>query len=83
MEPIRTYLGTKDLKEIYEKLNGSPKGMNGFVSTAQQTIGSRTESGAYIFKDEAALFELFQQYFAKELQLKGIDCFGRLMQYMS
>lgn len=83
MEPIRTYLGTKDLEEIYEKIKGSQKGMRGFVSKAQQKIGTRTESGAYIFKDEQALFEIFQQYFAEELRLKGIDCFGRLMQYMS
>lgn len=83
MEQVRAYLGTKDLREIYEKLKGSRKGMNGFISVAQQTIGVRSTSGAFIFKDEQALFELFQQYFDEELRLKGIDSFGRLMQYVS
>lgn len=76
------YLSTSDIEEIYEQVKGSRKGINSFLREARK-LGSRTKNGAFVYKDENALFIVFEKYLKYELEIKGIDCFGRLMQYVS
>lgn len=76
------YLNTADIEEIFEKVKGSRKGITPFLRDAKK-IGSRTKKGAFIYKDETALYNVFERYLKDELDIKGIDCFGRLMQYIS
>lgn len=76
------YLNTADIEEIFEKVKGSRKGITPFLRDAKE-IASKTRNGKYVYKDETALFIVLEKHIGKELQQRGIDCFGRLMQYIS
>ena len=76
------YLSTSDIKEIYRMVKGSEEGMASFVKEAKQ-IGSRTKRNAYVYKDEERLYDIFEKHIGEELARRGIDCFGRLMQFVS
>ena len=67
--------------EWYFKVKGSRKGINPFINAAKE-VGSKTNSGAYIFKDEQALFRVFQRFLGEELKAKKINSFGELLQYV-
>lgn len=74
------YLGMKNIEEIYIKLKGSKKGFSAFEKRAK-AVADKTEGGAYIFKNEEKLFEVFKECLPFELQARKINCFGQLMQY--
>ncbi len=79
------YLLTSDIEEIYRKIKNSEKGMSSFIMNAKR-VGTKIKSGPhsyYIYQDEEALFKVFQEHLSSELKALGIDCFGRLMQYVS
>ena len=66
--------------EWYYKIKGSNKGINPFINAAKE-VGTK-ERGAYLFKDEPALFEVFQRFLGEELKAKKINSFGELLQYV-
>lgn len=76
------YLSTSEIEDAYEKIKGSRKGITAFLAEVKK-IGSRTKNGAFVYKDEEALYQVFERHLKDELEIKGIDCFGRLMQYIS
>lgn len=81
------YFTLSDVEEIYYVLNNrSAKGFKQFAEKAREIaikLPSKKTDYFYQFMDEAALFELFQETLPTQLQSKGIDCWGRLMQYIS
>lgn len=81
------YLTLSDVKSIYFILNNhSSKGLTKFVKTAKEIateLHHKRFGRVYQFRNENALFELLKQRFSKELEKKGIDSWGRLMQYIS
>ena len=84
---IQPYLNTSDVEKMYEKLNlGSRKGITSFMKKAKM-IASRSKSssrnGAFIFKDEEALFELFKSEMPEQIANKKIKYFGELVQMIS
>lgn len=79
---VLPYIGTTELEEMYRSVKGSEVGMRQFISAAKETA-SKTKNGALIYKDELALYKVFEEHLSLELSSLGIDCFGRLMQYIS
>lgn len=79
------YLTNSDIEEIYRKIKASRKGITAFKKDAQAISSKLPEDNGYriVYKDEEALFKVFQKHLSKELTGLGIDCFGRLMQYIS
>lgn len=80
-----TYLSTSNIEEIFRDVKKSEKGMTAFIKDAKG-VGTKMKNGThsfYIYKDEEALFKVFQKHLPNELKSLGIDCFGRLMQYVS
>lgn len=75
------YLLTSDIQEIYRQIKNSNQGMTAFINDAKK-VGTK-ENGYYLYKDEEALFKVFQKHLSKELTGLGIDKFWRLMQYIS
>jgi len=75
------YFNLQDVEEIYEQVNGGRKGVNRFLDEAK-TVATWCH-GHYEFRDEEALFEVFERFLPNILEARGIDCFGRLMQYIS
>lgn len=76
------YLNLNDVEEMYEAVNGSREGMPGFISLAKE-IATKSRGGAYVFKDEAQLFELFKQELPDRLAKKRISYFGQIVQLIS
>ncbi len=80
-----TYLATQNIEEIFRDVKKSEKGMSAFIKDAKR-VGTKMKNGShsfYVYKDEEALFKVFQKHLPDELKSLGIDCFGRLMQYVS
>ena len=76
------YLSNRDLEKIYLKLNaGDPSGWSAFKSTAQRIATKK--NGVYLYKDEDALFEVFNSnnFFHAVLTNLRIKSFSDLMQY--
>ena len=86
-DKIYPYLNTSDVEKMYEKLNlGSRKGITSFMEKAKMTaIRSKANSrnGAFIFKDEEALFEVFKSEMPEQIANKKIKYFGELVQMIS
>ena len=76
---IKAYLNTDDVKAIYIDFAGNTKGMNSFIERAKE-VAERVEN-AYLYKDEEALFKIFQYRFGTEFQARKIYNFSDLMQY--
>ena len=76
------YLSKSDIEEIYVKIKGSRKGITGFLRDSKK-IASKTRNGALVYKDEEALYNVFEKYLENELKAYGINNFGRLMQHIS
>lgn len=82
---INAYLSTSDVEELYRKIKRSEKGMTSFIRDAKK-VGTKMKKGPavyYLYKNEEALFEVLKKHLPNELKALGIDCFGRLMQYVS
>lgn len=81
------YFTLSDVEEIYYVLNNqSSKGFEKFATKAREIaikLPSKKTDYFYQFMNETALFELFQEVLPEQLQSKEIDCWGRLMQYIS
>lgn len=79
----RAYFNSNDIEKIYVKLNyGSRKGISSFMTKAKE-LATRAKTGAYIYMDEQALFELFQKEMPQELENRKIRSWGELMQFIS
>lgn len=81
------YLTLSDVEKIFFVINDlSDKGLRQFADRAR-VIATKVPSGKasyrYQFENEVALFELFREVLPLQLKSKGIDCWGRLMQYIS
>lgn len=81
------YLTLTDVKKIYCVINDwSAKGLEQFAKKAREIAvkvpGERTEY-VYQFRNEEALFELFQTELPRQMERHGITCFGKLMQFIS
>lgn len=79
---MKTYLNMSDIRVIYTRIRGTEKGINAYLSKAKG-VATKSKGGAYIFMDEAKLFEFLQSYFGEEFKLRKINSFGELMQYIS
>lgn len=82
---IKGYLSTNEVETIYRRVKNSEKGMTAFIKNAKK-VGTKIKEGPvvyYLYKEEEALFDVFQKHLPMELKALGIDCFGRLMQYVS
>lgn len=60
---LKGYLGTRDIEEAYIKVKGTRDGISSFRKAAE-AIASRTDTGAFIYKDELALYSVFEQFLA-------------------
>ena len=84
---LNPYLNTSDVEKMYEKLNlGSRKGITSFMEKAKMTAtrsNSHSRNGAFIFKDEEALFEVFKSEMPEQIANKKIKYFGELVQMIS
>lgn len=79
---MKAYLNMSDIRVIYTRLRGTEKGMKAYLSKAK-SVATKSKGGAYIFMNEAKLFEFLQDYFGDELTVRNINSFGELMQYIS
>lgn len=79
---MKPYLNMSDIRVIYTRLRGTEKGIKSYLSKAK-SVATKSRGGAYIFTDEAKLFEFLQDYFGDELTVRNINSFGELMQYIS
>ena len=82
---VNAYLSTSDVEELYRKIKHTEKGISSFIRDAKK-VGTKIKKGPagyYLYKNEEALFEVFKKHLPNELKALGIDCFGRLMQYVS
>ena len=81
------YFTMYDIKKIYKVLNNlSTKGFKDFEVKSREiavTIPNGKNQFYYQFRNEAALFNFFKEALPIQLEQKGIDCWGRLMQYIS
>ena len=81
------YFTMSDVAKIYLALNNkSTDGLKQFAEKAKEIavkMPSKKTDYVYQFVNESALFELFQQALPNQLRSKGIDCWGRLLQYIS
>lgn len=81
------YLTLSDVEKIYLVINNlSDIGLRQFADKARviaTQVPNRKSGYRYQFKDEVALFELFLEALPLQLESKGIDCWGRLMQYIA
>ena len=85
-DKIYPYLNTSDVEKMYEKLNlGSRKGITSFMEKAKMTAtrSKANSRGAFIFKDEEALFEVFKSEMPDQIANKKIKYFGELVQMIS
>lgn len=81
-EKIQVWLGTNDVEQMYVNLTGSRKGITRFKRIAE-TLSSRSKGGAIIYKDEEALFKIFQREMPDILEKKRIKHFYELVQRIS
>ncbi len=82
---IQGYFTTSEIEGIYRKLKRTGKGITAFKKDTR-AVASKVSVGPesrIVYKDEEALFEVFKKHLPNELKALGIDCFGRLMQYVS
>lgn len=75
----KAYLNTDDIKAIYIDFAGNTKGMNSFIERAKEV--AEKAGNAYLYKDEEALFKVFEYRFRTEFQAKKVYNFSDLMQY--
>ena len=75
------YLSKENVLQIYIRLKGSSKEIKKFEEEAIQV--AKKGRTYWEFRDEEALFEVFRKHLEKELEVRKIDNFGRLMQYIS
>ena len=78
----KPYLSNTDIREIYMQIKVYNKGCSAFQKDAEG-YASKTKNDYSIYKDELALFMVFQRHLGQELKMLRIDSFGRLMQYIS
>ena len=81
------YLTLSDVERIYRAINNrSASGLEQFLQKAKKLatkVPSKKTEYTYQFMNETALFELFQEVLPSQLKTKGIDSWGRLMQFVS
>ena len=82
-EHIRPYFNIYDVEEMYEKVNGSRKGITSFIKDAKKLISRNKYGREFVFKDEEALFELFKERLPEKLIKKKISCWGGIVQLIS
>lgn len=81
MAKFKNYFNLSDIKRVYEKLNyGSTVGVTQFADKAKYL--ATMVRGKYLFKDEVALFELFQREVPELLERWKIRCWNELVQFM-
>lgn len=79
----KPYFNVADIEEIYEKLTGTRNGLKAFMTEAITVAKKCPISDAYIFKDEEALFRVFERKLPRVLSIKKIGSWGELMQFIS
>lgn len=78
---LKVYYNLSDIAALYSKLNGySNYGRNAFLNKARPL--AVMEAGEYQFKNEEALFRLFQEEMPDKLTRWKISCWGELVQFM-
>lgn len=77
----KPYINIKYVERIYIILNGSLKNFSAFEKEARQ-IGSTdiSKTGACLFDNDIALFDLFASAFPEELKARKITQMGELIQ---
>lgn len=75
------YLSNENVFCIYRQIKGSSKGIEAFKADVIKVAYKGKKYWEY--RDEEALFKIFQKHLEKELKNLKIDCFGSLMQYIS
>ncbi len=78
---MKAYLNTDDIKAMYIDFAGNTKGMNSFIKRAKDV--AEKVGNEYLYKDEEALFKVFEYRFRTEFQAKKIYNFSDLMQFTS
>lgn len=79
----KAWFNLEDVGQMYDKLGGSPSKKRAFLGKAKKLAVRSSGVGAYIFKREDALFELFQRELATQIENKKIRYFGELVQLIS
>lgn len=81
MAKVNAYFNLADIRKAYVKLNhGSTSGATRFMNKAKPL--ATLVRGSYLFKDEAALFNLFQQEVPELLKRWKITCWNGLVDFM-
>lgn len=81
MKRVKNYFNLADIQRVYAKINyGSTAGTTQFANKAKN-LATKVR-GKYIFKNETALFELFQQEVPELLEMWKICCWNELVQFM-
>ena len=58
---LDTYMNTEDVRKVYVCLTGSTEGWNRFYESIKNVATKTPRRGAFIFKDEEKLFEVFKK----------------------
>ena len=58
---LDTYMNTEDVRKVYVNLTGSNDGWKYFYESIKTVADRSSIRGAFIFKDEEKLFELFKK----------------------
>ncbi|MCI8655489.1 MAG: hypothetical protein HFJ48_06470 [Clostridia bacterium] len=78
---VKSYFNMEDIKNVYVKLNhGSENGATRFMNKAKMV--ATKNKNYYLFKDEMALFRLFQEEVPELLARWKITCWNELVQFM-
>ena len=75
------YFNLEQVEYIYEMIQPNRRGITRFLKDARDVAIKR--NGIYQFKNEEALWNIFQEYLGDILAKKNIDNWGRLMDYIS
>lgn len=79
----RAWFNLEDVGQIYDKLGGSPSMKRAFLGKAKRLAVKSPGVGAYIFKREDELFDLFKQELENQIKNKKIKYWGELVQLIS
>ncbi len=79
---LNIYFNLFQVEKIYECLKNERKGITNFLKEAKEYAERNEKKGYYLFKDEKALWEVIKKHLPAELESKGINTWGELMQYL-
>lgn len=77
-----SYFNLDQVGLMYEVTKGNRKGITKFLKDCKEISVKDDRKKYHLFKDEVALWKVFQKYLGEELRSRRINSWSELMQFL-